>query len=705
MKIPTLLAALNRGMIVALVAASAPWSLAQPSNLVVVPNSLANVEGPTGNSYPFNIGTDTMRYQQVFAASQFSAFPVGGAFITGIAFRRDANWDDFSATLPEVQIHLSITSSWPDQLGTIFADNVGADDLVVFEGPLSLTSSAGGSPAGFDILIPFSTAFFYDPAAGNLLLDVRNSGGGSSSQFDAVSAEGDSVSRAYNPVDSSSGSIDTLGLVTEFVFQSAQQPPLLIVQPEEQRVSCGADAVFRAGAVGFAPLFYQWRRNGRDLAGFTIQVLTLPKAELPMAGVYDVVVANRYGSVTSAPVALTVVDPTPYALSVAPQGGGAGVVLSWPITCASYVLQEATSLDPIPTWTAVPVPPLLANGSNSVTLPLARDSRFYRLISSDAEANVVAGRWKENGPGLAGRLSGIVASPTDPNTLLVSSPGGGVWRTTDGGATWAQPVNYALGDYSVLHLEWDRIRSGRLYASTYSDLYATTDLGDHWSNLTHFGGYPAPLMPLDHTSDPKPFAQLVYAAGVPLSTVFWSKPCLGLYYSYDGSTFIHHWPFSGGATNPDNCILAIAADDATGYVYFSTMRRDPFGPAPWTATTPCLSWVPANAGLPNNSLVADIAFGGSANVLAAAVNAPSSTLVYTTSSGTTWTAAAQQPPDPAWDPRVLVSPAPNSCCWRRFWGTKPTTGVPPGIRPGLPACTRMSAHFTGITINPVTTCG
>src|SRR5690349_6742831 len=56
--------------------------------LIVAPNSLANVEGDV--SQTLNIG---LRYQQVFGASQFSAIPAGGAFLTQIAFRPDQTID------------------------------------------------------------------------------------------------------------------------------------------------------------------------------------------------------------------------------------------------------------------------------------------------------------------------------------------------------------------------------------------------------------------------------------------------------------------------------------------------------------------------------------------------------------------------------------------------------------------------------------
>ena len=185
---------------------------------LVVPNANANVVGNSGNSYPFNIGASNMRYQQVYAASQFGAVPAGGAFLTALSFRVDAGWTAFAATLPGILINLSTTAKAPDGLDVTFANNVGLNDTLVYSGALPLSSAASGSPAAFDILIPLTTPFWYNPAAGNLLLDVRNSGGGSSSQFDAVSTANDSVSRVYGGVDSSSGGTDTLGLVTEFTL-------------------------------------------------------------------------------------------------------------------------------------------------------------------------------------------------------------------------------------------------------------------------------------------------------------------------------------------------------------------------------------------------------------------------------------------------------------------------------------------------------
>src|SRR6266850_8558497 len=265
------------------------------TNILIVPNSLATVEGDSGNSYPFNIGTNsTMRYQQVYAASQFGALPPGGTNLIGIAFRLDAGWPPFSSTLPAVQINLSTTTKAPDGLSTTFANNVGADDTVVFSGPLSLSSSGGGSPAPFDIVILFSTQFFYNPDRGNLLLDVRKFGGGSISQPDATSVAGDSVSRVYGPVATSTGGADTAGLVTEFIYRTAGQAPAVTNPPQSQVVACGSTASFSVGATGTQPLSYQWRRNGVNLAGNTIGGLVLQTVDITFEGIYDVVVSNSF---------------------------------------------------------------------------------------------------------------------------------------------------------------------------------------------------------------------------------------------------------------------------------------------------------------------------------------------------------------------------------------------------------------------------
>ena len=187
----------------------------------IVPGNLEKKEGNSNGGIPFNIsyfGVSSMRYQQVFAAGEFSSSEP--FLITQILFRPDTNMGEkFSSTLPFTQINLSTTSKAPDNLSTTFANNIGSDDTVVFSGRLSLNSAFTGqakAPKDFDIAIDLTKPFLYDPKLGNLLLDARNFLGGTTTQFDAENTLGDSISRVFINPFTSRVTADSSGLVTKF---------------------------------------------------------------------------------------------------------------------------------------------------------------------------------------------------------------------------------------------------------------------------------------------------------------------------------------------------------------------------------------------------------------------------------------------------------------------------------------------------------
>jgi hypothetical protein len=227
------------------------------ADTVVVPNSLATAEGNSNNRFPFGImaAPPTQRYQQVYAASQFSPGS-GPLLITQILFRPDAiSGDAFTATLPDIQINLSTTTPGPDGLSATFASNVGANDTIVrSRGALTLSSADTPGPGGtrnFDIVINLTTPFLYDPTQGNLLMDVRNFGGGTTTFFDAHDVLGDSISRVYTfngTVTSAIGDqVNTSGLVTAFTF-TRQGPPTGVPEPATM-VLLGIGLAGLAGAV------------------------------------------------------------------------------------------------------------------------------------------------------------------------------------------------------------------------------------------------------------------------------------------------------------------------------------------------------------------------------------------------------------------------------------------------------------------------
>src|SRR5215467_14055818 len=44
--------------------------------------------------------------------------------------------------------------------------------------------------------------------------------------------------------------------------------------------------------------------------------------------------------------------------------------------------------------------------------------------------------WRLIGPFRAGRVTSVAGVPGDPTTFYFGTPGGGVWKTTDGGHVW-----------------------------------------------------------------------------------------------------------------------------------------------------------------------------------------------------------------------------------------------------------------------------
>lgn len=188
----------------------------------ISPSLAAAVEGNSDNLFPFS--GDPIRYQQIFAASDFSG---GARWVTALALRPDAvNGSAFSETLSHVRIQLSTTTRTPQTLSLTFAENAGADVVTVFDGELALSSADSGpegGPKAFDIVIPLQQPFWYDPSRGGLLLDVRNFSGGRTTQFDAQDAR-DSTARVWNyDAESETAKSDdpypSVGLVVRFLGQ------------------------------------------------------------------------------------------------------------------------------------------------------------------------------------------------------------------------------------------------------------------------------------------------------------------------------------------------------------------------------------------------------------------------------------------------------------------------------------------------------
>ncbi len=204
--------------------------------LPIFPPGHSTTDGNSFSTIPFSGGASTVRFQQIYDASGFVA--QGGTIpylIRSINFRVDAGRPGFGSQFPDFQINLSTTSRSIDGLSSLFTDNVGADDTaIVARGSFSFAVNSVGD---FNSIF-LTTPFYYDPSRGNLLLDIRNFGGGNTiwgippftgpAYVDASNVTGDRVSRVFaNDVDALSGTADSLGLVTQFWITPVPEPPAL----------------------------------------------------------------------------------------------------------------------------------------------------------------------------------------------------------------------------------------------------------------------------------------------------------------------------------------------------------------------------------------------------------------------------------------------------------------------------------------------
>ncbi len=104
--------------------------------------------------------------------------------------------------------------------------------------------------------------------------------------------------------------------------------------------------------------------------------------------------------------------------------------------------------------------------------------------------------WSFLGPvNIPGRMTALVRHPSDANTLYVGAADGGVWKTTDAGATWAAlsdnlPTlsigSIALNPKNPAEL-WVGTGEGNFAIDNYPGgyLYHTTDGGANWTVVTH----------------------------------------------------------------------------------------------------------------------------------------------------------------------------------------------------------------------------
>ncbi|MBV5350217.1 hypothetical protein JZU71_03465, partial [bacterium] len=79
-------------------------------------------------------------------------------------------------------------------------------------------------------------------------------------------------------------------------------------------------------------------------------------------------------------------------------------------------------------------------------------------------AGISSNQWTALGPGnIGGRIRAILIDRTDTNRIWLGSVSGGIWKSSDAGASWL-PVNDFMGNLSISSLVMDPVNATIMYA-------------------------------------------------------------------------------------------------------------------------------------------------------------------------------------------------------------------------------------------------
>jgi photosystem II stability/assembly factor-like uncharacterized protein len=182
------------------------------------------------------------------------------------------------------------------------------------------------------------------------------------------------------------------------------------------------------------------------------------------------------------------------------------------------------------------------------------------VLAASAFSNLA---WREIGPALAGgRVAAVAGTPQDDQLYYLGTAGGGVWKSSNGGATWS-PVFDKQGVSAIGAVAIDPTNENVVWAGTgeanprndvsYGDgLYESTDAGKTWKRAGLAGVWSISRIAID----PKNPQHLVVGAfGDPYN----DSADRGVYVTFDGgktwSKSLYVGPSSGAsdvAMNPQN---------------------------------------------------------------------------------------------------------------------------------------------------------
>ena len=113
----------------------------------------------------------------------------------------------------------------------------------------------------------------------------------------------------------------------------------------------------------------------------------------------------------------------------------------------------------------------------------------------NAAAGGTLGTWEHLGPNnQGGRTRQLLVNPTDPNIMYAAAVSGGVWKSTNAGASWVPLTDLTMPNLAVTSLAFEPGNYNKIYAGTGegyfnfdairgAGIFVTSDAGASWSQL------------------------------------------------------------------------------------------------------------------------------------------------------------------------------------------------------------------------------
>jgi len=231
-------------------------------------------------------------------------------------------------------------------------------------------------------------------------------------------------------------------------------PPSIVRQPQSASIAEGGSATFSVVATGDGALIYQWQRNGFDIAGATEATYTAGPETFSESGAqFRVRVSSDGGASVSEPATLTI---TAVCAGVAPNAGWCQVGPTQVDRDASIRALEA--VDGLAAWAFLE---RYVDGGTSI----------LRTVNGGLNWTSHAGPPTRSYGVQPGSLSAVSA------TVAWTVQGGAVFKTADGGGTWA-----TIGSFTYAQ-SVKAINADVAWVEDVDCMQTTIDGGKSWTRI------------------------------------------------------------------------------------------------------------------------------------------------------------------------------------------------------------------------------